>query len=320
MNELILHHYDASSYSQKIRSILGYKGLDWHSVVQPDVMPKAGLTPLTGGYRLLPVLQIGADVFCDSSAIARRLEKLYPQPPIFSASGAAAAHALSLWGESIFLSLVTIGLAKGVFTPPSDVFSESFIADRQKMSGPGFNPEAAKRFIDWRLTQLRTHLTILDRHLADGRPYLLGDGCGIADFSAYHPLWSLALQGTDDELLPFTHASTWLERIRGFGQGKRSVLDARSALSLAAAGAPSEVPATMPRHLVGMTIGEPVKVRHEAYDGGAVTGRLAWVGEHDFAINLRNEQVGEMRVYFPKQGFAVSRTQPVPAREVDGGN
>ncbi len=83
---------------------------------------------------------------------------------------------------------------------------------------------------------------------------------------------------------------------------------------------PSPAPATMPRHLVGVTIGEPVRVRHEAYDGGAVTGPLAWVGEHDFAVNLRNEQVGEMRVYFPKQGFAVSRTQPVAAREVDGEN
>ncbi|MCY4426370.1 MAG: glutathione S-transferase family protein [Halieaceae bacterium] len=308
MNELILHHYNASAFSEKIRRIMAYKGLGWRSVLQPDVMPKPHLTPLTGGYRLVPVLQVGADLFCDSRSIARRLERLQPQPPLFSGSAVAAERALCLWGESIFFSLVTIGLAKGVFSPPSDVFSEDFIADRQKMSGPGFKPDVAKRFIDWRLTQLRAHLNVLDKHMADGRPYLLGDNCGIADFSVYHPLWSLALQGTEHELLPFHHTSAWLRRMREFGQGQRSELDGESALVLAAESRPVEVPETAPEHLVGLTIGDLVKVRHEAYDGGAVIGTLVWADENDFAIYRVDERAADLHIYFPKEGFTASRT------------
>ena len=64
--DTILHHYFNSPYSEKVRIQLAIKGLVWSSVVQPSVMPKPDRTPLTGGYRRIPVMQIGAEVFCDS--------------------------------------------------------------------------------------------------------------------------------------------------------------------------------------------------------------------------------------------------------------
>jgi hypothetical protein len=62
MPELIFHHYDNSPFSEKIRLVFGHKRLAWRSVIQPNVMPKPHLVPLTGGYRKIPVLQIGAEV------------------------------------------------------------------------------------------------------------------------------------------------------------------------------------------------------------------------------------------------------------------
>ena len=59
-HEIILHHYDGSPYSEKIRLLLGMKGLAWRSVQIPVIMPKPDLMPLTGGYRRTPVMQIGA--------------------------------------------------------------------------------------------------------------------------------------------------------------------------------------------------------------------------------------------------------------------
>jgi glutathione S-transferase len=64
--DTILHHYFNSPYSEKVRIQLAIKGLVWSSVVQPSVMPKPDRTPLTGGYRRIPVMQIGTEVFCDS--------------------------------------------------------------------------------------------------------------------------------------------------------------------------------------------------------------------------------------------------------------
>ena len=65
MQELILHHYPTSPFAEKIRLILGYKNLAWKSVVIPMIMPKPDVVALTGGYRKTPVLQIGADIYCE---------------------------------------------------------------------------------------------------------------------------------------------------------------------------------------------------------------------------------------------------------------
>src|SRR5260221_12383972 len=79
-HEIILHHYDTSPFSEKPRVMFGVKGLSWRAVTQPAIMPKPELTPLTGGYRRAPVMQIGADVFCDSQAALAELERRAPSP------------------------------------------------------------------------------------------------------------------------------------------------------------------------------------------------------------------------------------------------
>src|SRR5215475_4002967 len=118
MDELILHHYDISPYAEKIRLVMGLKGLRWRSVHIPIVMPKPDLTALTGGYRLTPVLQVGADIYCDTKVIARRLERERSRPTLFPAADAAAVRGLAFWGESIFTDIVVLGFGLGVF--PAD--------------------------------------------------------------------------------------------------------------------------------------------------------------------------------------------------------
>lgn len=83
MVEIILHHYPASPYSEKIRLAFGLKELAWHSVLIPPMTPRPDLHPMTGGYRRTPVLQIGADIYCDTQLILRTLERLYPEPSLF---------------------------------------------------------------------------------------------------------------------------------------------------------------------------------------------------------------------------------------------
>ncbi len=69
MLDVILHHYPQSPVSEKVRIAFGMKDLAWHSVEIPRLPPKPDLMPLTGGYRMTPVMQVGADVFCDSLCI-----------------------------------------------------------------------------------------------------------------------------------------------------------------------------------------------------------------------------------------------------------
>jgi glutathione S-transferase len=69
VDELILHEYPLSPFCEKVRRVLAYKRLAWRSGEQPMILPKPKLLPLTGGYRRAPVLQVGADVYCDTSLI-----------------------------------------------------------------------------------------------------------------------------------------------------------------------------------------------------------------------------------------------------------
>jgi glutathione S-transferase len=83
MADIILHHYAASPFAEKVRIALGLKQAAWKSVDIPNVMPKPDLMPLTGGYRKTPVMQIGADIYCDTQLIMLELDKRLPTPALF---------------------------------------------------------------------------------------------------------------------------------------------------------------------------------------------------------------------------------------------
>ena len=83
MADIILHHYPMSPFAEKIRLVLGYKKINWTSVIIPMMMPKPDVVSLTGGHRRTPLLQIGADIYCDTALICDVLEHLYPAPTLY---------------------------------------------------------------------------------------------------------------------------------------------------------------------------------------------------------------------------------------------
>src|SRR5579862_7707861 len=95
----ILHHYPNSPFAEKARTMLGFKGLEWTSVQIPPIMPKPDVVALTGGYRKTPILQIGADIYCDTALIAQVLERLKPEPTLFPAQSAALSATLAQWAD-----------------------------------------------------------------------------------------------------------------------------------------------------------------------------------------------------------------------------
>src|SRR5262245_59470722 len=189
---LILHHYDFSSYSEKVRLVLGLKGLSWRSVDIPPVLPKPDYLPLTGGYRRAPALQIGADVFCDSTRIIEELERRFPAPSIYPGPDVAAQRmvlaGLEYWADSIF-SRTTINYSCCV-NADAPRFTPEFLADRAALfrkSEPGFAHR--RESVTKNLAQLRPQLSWIVDLLKDGRPYVWGEHMSLADCVMYHPLW-----------------------------------------------------------------------------------------------------------------------------------
>ena len=193
MSELILHHYPASPFAEKARLMLGFKGLSWRSVVIPPMLPKPDLMPLTGGYRKTPVLQVGADIYCDTALIARRLEQEKALPALFPAGQEMITATFSAWLDSFaFANCVAL-----IFQPESAAvrfarFSpdarQAFIEDRMKLFAGGTATrvalEQAKQ--QWPVIMARLEQQ-LQREAGD---YLFGEP-SIADFSMAHLCWFL---------------------------------------------------------------------------------------------------------------------------------
>ena len=139
-HEIILHHYSTSPFSEKVRLAFGIKKLAWRSVESPTCMPKPDLLPLTGGYRKIPVMQIGADIFCDTQIILRELERRFPEPIDLSASRTAS---LMAWGSGP--TGRSSCRAWAWYSARSATWCrKSSSKDRAKMSGSAFSTEAMR--------------------------------------------------------------------------------------------------------------------------------------------------------------------------------
>lgn len=78
---LELYQFELSQYSEKVRLILDYKGLQYRKI---EVTPGVGQLDLLkiSGQRQVPVLKDGDTVIADSTEIALYLERKYPEKPI----------------------------------------------------------------------------------------------------------------------------------------------------------------------------------------------------------------------------------------------
>ena len=302
----ILHHYPTSPFAEKVRLILGHKGIAWHSVLMPSIMPKPDLVALTGGYRRAPVLQIGADVYCDTALIARVLDTLQPTPPLFPAS-APLAPVLAQWADSTLFwiavpyTMQPAGLAALFAGQPPEAI-QAFAADRKPFSA------GIKRLsvADGRL-QLQAALAAFEAQLADGRPFLFGAQASIADFSVAHCLWFIRrappVSGVLDAYLNVTR---WLDSMLAIGHGRSEKLKSAEALAIAQGATP--VPASvMPGQ--GFDAGQRVSVAASDYGTEPSAGVLVGLAEDEIVIRRVDERAGTVHVHFPRRGYQL-RAEP----------
>jgi glutathione S-transferase len=152
---VILHHYPQSPVSEKVRVVLGIKRLNWRSVEIPRLQPKPDLMPLTGGYRLTPVMQVGADIYCDSQCIIRELERRFSEPTLFPGGTAGMTWGLGRWTDGEFFHTV-IAL---VFGAGAADLPPAFAADRGPLYfGSGFDLAALTKALPGTLAHLRAQL------------------------------------------------------------------------------------------------------------------------------------------------------------------
>lgn len=299
--ELILHHYDFSNYSEKVRLALGYKGLAWRSVTIPPVAPKPDLMPLTGGYRRTPVLQVGADIYCDTRLILAELERRQPQPTLFPPALRALATAIAYWAEQQLFRPISLYVSG----TNADVLPENLQADRSLMRGlPVPDADTVRRAARRNAPAVRVQIAWIEEMLADGRAWIAGPAVTVADFAVYHALWFIT--GRTDrlrhELAPYPHIGRWMHRMRDFGHGDVRSMPAREALQIAAAATPMQ-PRPSERFEEDPPLGATVRVRADDYGRDPVEGELVLIDRDEIALRRHNAEVGQVVVHFPRLGY-----------------
>ena len=299
MPEILLHQYASSPFAEKIRVCLGIKRLAWGAVDEPVIMPKPELVALTGGYRRIPVMQIGADIYCDSQLIVRELERRYPEPTLFPAGDAGLIQATALWTDRVvFQAAVAI-----IFGGLGDKVPAAFIKDREALRGGAFDTAGMGAAVPHMMGQLRAHVALLCEQLADGRTFLTGERPGLADANAYYNLWFVrsAYPPSANTFEDLPHIGAWLERVRAIGHGTSAPVSRDEALRVAhgalpAAAAPSSDP----------LIGKPVSVGADDYGRDLVRGTLVGATEYQLSVLRQEKDLGDIVVHFPRIGFTLA--------------
>lgn len=310
MSELILHHYPTSLFAEKARLLLGFKGLSWRSVKIPPVMPKPDLTALTGGYRKTPVLQIGADIFCDTSLIARRLEQEKALPAFFPEGQEMIAAAFAAWADSVvFQHAVSL-----VFQPESIAVRfanmppeaiKAFIADRTELFSGG---SATRLSAEQARHQWPTIMARLEQQLQREQGDFLFGEPSIADFALAHPLWFLKATPVTSPLVDaYPAVSAWLGRVLGFGHGAFSEMSSEEALEVARNATPAALPEEQFDEPNGFEAGQQVVIAAIDYGIDPVAGELLFAGREELILRREDERGGVVHVHFPRFGFRIEK-------------
>jgi glutathione S-transferase len=305
VDEIILHHFTGSPFAEKVRVALGIKGLAWRSVLIPRIMPKPDLMPLTGGYRKTPVMQIGADVYCDTQCIVRELERRFPEPSLYRGTDAGTANALAFWCDRTLFS-PAVGI---VFAATPERLEPGFIEDRSKFMGRELNVERLKAATPVMVDMLRPQLAWIEAMLEDGRPFLTGAHPTLVDCSVYNPTWFITTNMSADtaplDELPKLRA--WYQRMAKIGHGKPTDMTSQDALAVAKAAKPSTQPRVDEHDSLGRKPGMRVTVTPDDAGRDPVAGELVTISPYEVVIRRSDPQVGEVDVHFPRAGFVVQK-------------
>ena len=310
MSDLILHHYPNSPFAEKVRLMLGYKKLAWKSVLIPMVMPKPDVVALTGGYRKTPVLQIGADIYCDTALIADVLEHLQPEPSLYPEPSKGLGRTLAQWADTtLFWTAMAYnfqppGVAQLFANAPPDA-AKAFAEDRQAMRSGMARMPAADATAAYK-SYLRRISSMVDEW-----PFLLGAVPGIADFSVYHPLWftrnrTPAMAGVLDAT---PSVLAWMDRMAEMGHGKFEKSSATEAIAVANAATPAPLHDDIFQDEHGIALGSQVTVKSENFGLEPTQGELIAATRMHYTLRRTDERAGTVHVHLPRIGYILKKVE-----------
>lgn len=302
MTDLILHHHDPSPYAEKIRRLFGLKKLAWRSVQIPMVMPKPDLTLLTGGYRGTPVLQIGADVYCDSRLIAEVVEAVSPNPEALTTRKGTHSAIQHLSDDILFPMGAALALYENREILPKEV------SDDRRDYFQNIDFEQFEQNADYFRDQLMLQLTAINDQLARSAGYISAPYCTWDDMNIWMVTWMLEtnVQSLVPAMEALTALSEWRFRMAALGTGERSDIMAPEAHALAKGSEPQFAHLSANAEVTDIAPGSAVTICPADHMGDTIGGRLLRVTGQAYSIERETDELGKVAVHFPRIGYRLT--------------
>lgn len=306
-SEIIYHNYPQSPVAEKVRVVFGFKALPWRDVEIPRLTPKPKLTELTGGYRRTPVMQIGADIYCDSQCIIRELERRHPSPVLLPDADSGVLWCLSRWTDGALFDLAV----KMVLGAAGDDLPKDFAEDRGRLYlGPDWAEGLKKANADLPhlVGQMRVNLKWLNDRLEHSGDFLFGNAPTSFDAQIYHVIWFIRGRWTGGAALlsQFPMLESWETKVRNIGHGKASEMDPDDAIARARACEPASATGVAAGDPQGLEVGMNVDVNPDV-DGGeqATRGVVRFADAETISVDRVSDAAGAVCVHFPRAGYRV---------------
>ncbi|KAJ4346930.1 uncharacterized protein N0V89_010863 [Didymosphaeria variabile] len=293
-------------------------------------MPRPDLASIDVGYRKIPIMAIGKDIYCDSRLIISKLESLYPHDSLIPSTPdkAGMRKLFENWtiDGGIFANTVKL---MPYWVDNGLLQNKVFLDDRQRlMGGRRLTAEAMQAGRPDGLQNLQQAFELLETtFLADGREWVLGTRePTLADIDAVWPFeWlivdkgmrgSLPDQHFGEETYPRVYA--WVRRFMAQVWKKKQSTDTPTSLDgsgmrdrLLNAATASENASFDDNNLLKLQRGEEVEIYPSDYgEMGKSNGIL--VGLTTTEAVIRNK-LG-LYVHFPRWNFSIVRTGAVVHR------
>jgi len=320
---IVCYRYAASPYATKLEHILLLKNIAHHKVDVAPSWPRPEIQSLGIGYRRIPILAIGNDVYCDTNLIASVLERRFPPSeghatlfPPNKHSGKADVGFIKAFSQH-YVDLALFPPASGLL--PWNKFPAQFIKDRGDYLGTDISVERVIHAQPFMISTMSAHLAILEEQLADGREWLLDTThLSLADISLFFIFsWIRVFRASKGLFDPVIFPKTlqWMTRMdRIFYDGRNpisapfTVIDGGQATTLITSSISrpdiefNEIEATR----LGLKIGSVVSViPADSGRSHATVGRIIGLNREEVVVEVEGASRGPVRCHFPRLGYSV---------------
>jgi hypothetical protein len=221
---------------------------------------------------------------------------------LFADSGDGLPLALFTWSDAFFRQGLKIVLAL-----QADSWPAPFRADREHLF-PDIDFAAANSQLAHSKAQYRAHASLLDRQLADGRPFLAGTHAGVLDAQVHPFVWLLrtaAPEVAGPLLGGFAHLLAWEARVAALGEGRRHRIHAAAAILEAKESRPAEDLQIDAGDAQGLHAGMRVRVIADDMRRGEVEGEITIALPNRVSVRRVDRRVGDVVVHFPRLGYRI---------------